>query len=296
MADIRRRIRSIRSTEHITNAMKLVSAAKLRKARNTFDRTQEYFHYMTESISEIFHDAEAVPEKYLEGNREIVNTCFIIVTSERGLCGAFNANVIREAEAEIEDDPNRSVLIAVGSKGKEYFEKRGKYIHSEYLMPPEDISFVQTREIAQTVLELYEEKKVDRVVLISTAFVNNLEQEVKSVQLLPFKVSEKEDYGVTDIDTHPYDTKSREVEYEPSVEAVFNYLIPKYVEIMLYGSILESATCEHAARRMAMESATDNAREMLSQLSLYYNRARQAAITNEIIEVVSGSEAQSPEI
>lgn len=296
MADIRRRIRSIRSTEHITNAMKLVSAAKLRKARNTFDRTKEYFHYMTESISEIFHDAEAVPEKYLEGNREIVNTCFIIVTSERGLCGAFNANVIREAEAEIEDDPNRSVLIAVGSKGKEYFEKRGKYIHSEYLMPPEDISFVQTREIAQTVLELYEEKKVDRVVLISTAFVNNLEQEVKSVQLLPFKVSEKEDYGVTDIDTHPYDTKSREVEYEPSVEAVFNYLIPKYVEIMLYGSILESATCEHAARRMAMESATDNAREMLSQLSLYYNRARQAAITNEIIEVVSGSEAQSPEI
>lgn len=296
MADIRRRIRSIRSTEHITNAMKLVSAAKLRKARNTFDRTKEYFHYMTESISEIFHDAEAVPEKYLEGNREIVNTCFIIVTSERGLCGAFNANVIREAEAEIEDDPNRSVLIAVGSKGKEYFEKRGKYIHSEYLMPPEDISFAQTREIAQTVLELYEEKKVDRVVLISTAFVNNLEQEVKSVQLLPFKVSEKEDYGVTDIDTHPYDTKSREVEYEPSVEAVFNYLIPKYVEIMLYGSILESATCEHAARRMAMESATDNAREMLSQLSLYYNRARQAAITNEIIEVVSGSEAQSPEI
>ena len=296
MADIRRRIRSIRSTEHITNAMKLVSAAKLRKARNTFDRTKEYFHYMTESISEIFHDAEAVPEKYLEGNREIVNTFFIIVTSERGLCGAFNANVIREAEAEIEDDPNRSVLIAVGSKGKEYFEKRGKYIHSEYLMPPEDISFAQTREIAQTVLGLKNAGFGDIIVMISTAFVNNLEQEVKSVQLLPFEVSDKEEYGVTDIDTHPYDTKHREVEYEPSVDAVFNYLIPKYVEIMLYGSILESATCEHAARRMAMESATDNARDMLSQLSLYYNRARQAAITNEIIEVVSGSEAQGSEI
>ncbi len=294
MADIRRRIKSVSSTEHITNAMKLVSAAKLRKARNNFDRTKEYFHYMTESISEIFYDAAAVPEKYLEGNREIVNTCFIIVTSERGLCGSFNANVIKQAEIEIEDDPNRSVLIAIGSKGKEYFEKRGKYIHSEYLMPPENITFSEMRKIANMVIDMYDEGTVDRVVLISTAFVNNLEQEVKSVQLLPFKVKAKEEYSMTD--THYIDTRSREVEYEPSVEEVFNYLIPKYVEILLYGSVLESATCEHAARRMAMESATDNAREMLSQLSLYYNRARQASITNEIIEVVSGSEAQNAEM
>lgn len=290
MADIRRRIKSVNSTEHITNAMKLVSAAKLRRAKNTFEKTRDYFHYVTGSIADIFYDGNEVPEKYLEGSREVVNTCFIIITSERGLCGSFNSNVIKQAEIEIEDDPNRSVLIMIGTKGKEYFEKRGKYIHSEYEMPPENISFADTKMIAKTVVDMYDKGVIDKVVLISTAFVNNLEQKVKSLQLLPFKMQDKEDF--TTHDAQVFDTRERQVEYEPSIDEVFNYLIPKYVEIMLYSSVIESATCEHAARRMAMESATDNARDMLSKLSLYYNRARQSAITNEIIEVVSGSEAQ----
>ena len=144
--------------------------------------------------------------------------------------------------------------------------------------------------IAKTVVDMYDKGVIDKVVLISTAFVNNLEQKVKSLQLLPFKMQDKEDF--TTHDAQVFDTRERQVEYEPSIDEVFNYLIPKYVEIMLYSSVIESATCEHAARRMAMESATDNARDMLSKLSLYYNRARQSAITNEIIEVVSGSEAQ----
>lgn len=282
MPDIKRRIKSVTSTEHITNAMKLVSAAKLRRAKATFERTTEYFHYITESIAEIFNNTSEVPERYLEGNREIVNTCFIIVTSCRGLCGSFNSNVIKQAEMEIEDDPQRSVIVAIGSKGKEYFAKRGKYIHSDYLLPPESISFLETREMSKPVIDMYNRGEIDRVVLIYTSFVSTLEQQVKSVQLLPFNIEKEPD--VMRID--------RQVEYEPSVEEVFNYLVPKYVEIMIYGAVVESATCEHAARRMAMESATDNAREMLSNLSLFYNRARQAAITNEIIEVVSGSEAQ----
>lgn len=290
MADIRRRIKSVTSTEHITNAMKLVSASKLRKAKNTFEKTRDYFHYVTESISDIFYDASEVPERYLEGSREIVNTCFIIITSERGLCGSFNSGVIKQAEIEIEDDPNRSVLIMIGTKGKEYFEKRGKYIHSEYVMPPENFSFAETKMIAKNVVDMYDKGVIDKVVLISTGFVNNLEQEVRSVQLLPFKI-EKDDH-ISTHDAVEFDTRERQVEYEPSIDEVFNYLIPKYVEIVLYSSVIESATCEHAARRMAMESATDNARDMLAKLSLNYNRARQSAITNEIIEVVSGSEAQ----
>ena len=282
MQDIKRRIRSVNSTEHITNAMKLVSAAKLRKAKSTFERTREYFHFITESIEEIFNNTGEVPEKYLLGNREIVTTCYIIVTSCRGLCGSFNSNVIKAAEQEILADPEKPLIVAVGPRGKEYFEKRGYEIYSEYSAPPESISFLETREISRPIIDMYNDGTIDEVVLIYTSFVSTLEQQVKSVTLLPFDIERDPDIMQVE----------KQIDYEPSVEEVFNYLVPKYVEIMVYGAVVESATCEHAARRMAMENATDNAREMLGQLSLFYNRARQAAITNEIIEVVSGSEAQ----
>ncbi len=280
MQDIKRRIKSINSIEHITSAMKLVSAAKLRRAKATFEKTTEYFHFITDSIAEIFNNASEVPNKYLEGSREINRTCYIIITSCKGLCGSFNSNVIRAAVREIGQE--QPVIVAVGTRGRDYFRKRGKEIVAEYLAPPESISFLETREISKPIIELYDSGEIDRVVLVYTSFVNNLEQQVKTVQLLPFKIEKNPEVLRVE----------REVEYEPSVEEVFNYLVPKYVEIVVFGAIIESATCEHAARRMAMESATDNAREMLGDLSLYYNRARQAAITNEIIEVVSGSEAQ----
>ncbi|MFV0517317.1 MAG: ATP synthase F1 subunit gamma [Aminipila sp.] len=282
MQDIKRRIKSVNSTEHITSAMKLVSAAKLRRAKATFERTTEYFHYITESIADIFNNIGDVPEQYLAGNREVKRTCYIIVTSCRGLCGSFNTNVIKEAELEISDDLERPVIIAVGTKGKEYFEKRGHDIYSEYSAPPEDISFLQTRQISKPIIDMYTSGEIDEVVIIYTSFKNSMEQIVKSETLLPFT-----------IETDPEVIKhEQQVEYEPSVEGVFNYLVPKYVEIKIYGAIVESATCEHAARRMAMENATDSARDMLANLSLFYNRARQAAITDEIIEIVAGSEAQ----
>ena len=136
--------------------------------------------------------------------------------------------------------------------------------------------------MSRPIIEMYNSGEIDEVVLIYTSFISSLEQEVKNVTLLPF-----------DIERDPEIMKlDKMVEYEPSVEEVFNYLVPKYVEMMIYAAVVESATCEHAARRMAMENATDNAREMLSNLSLYYNRARQSAITDEIIEIVAGSEAQ----
>ena len=282
MQDIKRRIKSVTSTEHITNAMKLVSAAKLRKAKATFEKTTKYFHYITESIEEIFNSTTDVPEKYLIGSREIVNSCYIVITSNRGLCGAFNSNVIKEAEALIKKDHHKPIIVAVGSRGRDYFAKRGYEIESEYLAPPENISFLETKEMTRPILEMYESGKIDEVYLIYTSYVNNLEQAVKTERILPFDI--EDDPEVMKLD--------KQVEYEPSVEEVFNYLVPKYIEIKVYGSVVESATCEHAARRMAMENATDNAREMLDNLSLFYNRARQAAITNQIIEVVSGSEAQ----
>ncbi len=282
LRDIKRRIKSVNSTEHITNAMKLVSTAKLRKAKSTFERTQEYFHYITESIEEIFNSTADVPEKYLAGRREIRTRCYVIMTSCRGLCGGFNTNVLREADREMAHDVSPPVIVAVGTRGKEYYEKKGLSIYSEYSAPPENISFVDTKAISKPIIDLYEQGKIDEVVLVYTSFVSPMEQYVKTVPLLPFRIDY--DPNVMKLD--------RIVEYEPSVEEVFNYLVPKYVEIMIYGAIVESATCEHAARRMAMESATDNAREMLAELSLYYNRARQAGITREIVEIVAGSEAQ----
>lgn len=282
MQDIKRRIKSVNSTEHITSAMKLVSAAKLRRAKATFEKTTEYFHYITESIADIFNNISDVPEQYLAGNREVKKSCYIIITSCRGLCGSFNSNVIKEAEAKLQDYEEKPEIIAIGTKGMEYFQKRGYNIYSEYSAPPEDISFLETREISKPIIDMYNSGEIDEVVLVYTSFKNSMEQEVKYQTLLPF-----------DIENDPEIIKhEKQVEYEPSVEEVFNYLVPKYVEIKVYGAIVESATCEHAARRIAMENATDSAREMLEDLSLFYNRARQAAITDAIIEIVSGSEAQ----
>lgn len=282
MQDIKRRIKSVTSTEHITNAMKLVSAGKLRKAKAIFEKTNENSHYITHTIEEIFNSSQEIPQEYLAGNREIKTTCYIVVTSGRGLCGGFNTNVLKEAQREIDADWEEPIIYAIGAKGKEYFEKRGYKIYGDYLSPPENISFLETREMSKPIIDMYNSGEIDEVVLIYTSFISSMEQEVKNVTLLPFEV-EKD----PDIMRH-----SKPVEYEPSVEAVFNYLVPKYVEMMIHAAVVESATCEHAARRTAMENATDNAREMLDQLSLFYNRARQSAITDEIIEIVAGSEAQ----
>jgi len=281
MQDIKRRIKSVTSIEHITNAMKLVSAAKLMRAKITFEKTQEYLHYVTDNIDEIFNQVEDIPDRYLPGNREIVRTCYIVVTSNRGLAGSFNANVIKETERLLADDPEKPYLACIGSRGRDYFARRGYEILAEYLSPPEDVAFVETAVISKPIIALYDKGEIDEVVLIYTSFISTLDQRVTTKTLLPFEAKKSPD--VVPIE--------RIVEYDPSPEAVFNYLVPKYAEIMIYRAIVESATCEHAARRMAMENATDNASGMISDLGLYYNRARQAAITTEITEIVSGADA-----
>lgn len=282
--DIKRRIKSVRSMEHITNAMKLVSAAKLRKAKAIFDKTQENFHFITESIEEIFHNTQDVPSTYLRGSREIKETLYVVITSCRGLCGSFNSNVIKYTQSMIDAAPSEEdwpFIVAIGSKGREYFAKRNHEIKEEYCLPPEDISFQETHEISKPIIEMYDRGEIDEIRLVYTSFVNTMEQRVKEVTLLPFEIK-----------GNPEEHKlHKEVEYEPSVQEVFDYLVPKYVEIMIYSAIVESATCEHAARRIAMENATENAREMIADLTLSYNRTRQAAITNEISEIVGGAEA-----
>jgi F-type H+-transporting ATPase subunit gamma len=283
MRDIKRRIRSVSSMQHITNAMKLVSSAKLRKAKHIFEESQENFHYVRESIEEIFHNAEDIPSHYLRGSREIKTTAYIVITSCRGLAGSFNNNVIKHTQEEIAKypDENPPYIIAIGSKGRDAFAKTHHTILSEYCLPPEDITFTETHAISQPIIEMYYRGEIDELVMVYNQFISTLEQKVNEVVLLPFEVK-----------SDPYEHQIyKEIEYEPSVAEIFNYLVPKYVEIMIYSAVVESATCEHAARRIAMENATENAKEMISDLTLSYNRMRQSAITNEISEIVGGAEA-----
>lgn len=282
MRDIKRRMKSVTSTERITNSMKLVSAGKLRKAKATFEKTHENSHFITQAISELFNSGEDVPKEFLEGTREVKTTAYVVITSSRGLCGGFNTNVLKRAQAEIDAGEGEPMILAIGSKSKEYFERRGYTLCGEYLEAPEEITFLEAKELISPLLTMFEKGKVDRIELIYTTFKSAMEQEVTMETMLPFSIDKCIDE----------DAISHEVDYEPTPQMVFSYLIPKYVEIMIYAAVIESATCEHAARRTAMENATDNARDMLGVLDLTYNRARQGAITNEIIEIVAGAEAQ----
>ncbi|HPO04595.1 MAG TPA: ATP synthase F1 subunit gamma [Bacillota bacterium] len=285
MRDIKRRIKSVNGIEHITSAMKLVSSAKLRKAKNIFEKSRRNFHYITEAIEEVFYNTEDVPHLYLKGSRDIKRKVYIVVTSCRGLCGSFNSNVIKHTQKLIDEyhEEEPPLIVAVGSKGREHFARRDYEIAGDYCLPPEDISFIETQEIGRPLIDMYNRGEIDEIVLVTTSFINSLEQKVYDKTILPLEIK-----------GDPYTHKVvQEVEYEPSAKEVFNYLIPKYVEIMIYNAIIESATCEHAARRMAMENATDNANEMIADLTLTYNRTRQAAITNEISEIVGGAEALS---
>ncbi|MDR0875088.1 MAG: ATP synthase F1 subunit gamma [Clostridiales Family XIII bacterium] len=285
MQGIKRRIRSITSIEHITSAMKLVSSAKLRRARNIFERVQDNLRFVTDTIDDILVSVSDVPDAYILGSREIKRTCYVVVTSNRGLAGSFNANIIKEAERLIAkaNAPEKPLIVCIGSKGRDYFRKREHEILSEYLLAPEDVTFEEMSLITKEIVGLYDEGVIDELVFVYTAFISTMEQRAVSERLLPFEKK------TADTEKSPRQLE-HPVDYEPGPEAVFAYLVPKYAEIMLYRTVIESAICEHAARRMAMQNATDSARDMMTSLNLFYNRARQAAITNEITEIVSGAE------
>lgn len=279
---IKRRIKSVKSIEHITNAMKLVSSAKLRKAKNAYEKTNKYLAVITQEIEEILKNADL--ENIKSNNHTQARTCYIVITSNGGLCGSFSTNIIKKVLNEMNEEKieerQTALLVAIGNKGREYFLKRGYEIIQDYLYPPESITFEEVQELCGPFLKMYSEGKIDKIVLIYNAFIDSLMQKVMLKTLLPYESKSGED-----LKTKKY------IEYEPSDSAVFDYIIPKYAEVAVYKAIVESATCEHAARRIAMENATDNALDMIDELSLEFNTIRQAAITNEISEIVRGAEA-----
>ncbi|MEA3423790.1 MAG: ATP synthase F1 subunit gamma [Bacillota bacterium] len=275
--DIKRKIKSVNSTMQITKAMKLVSTAKLRKNRKHVDIAKPYFETVFDIVTGIVASKENIKHDFLE-KRDIRKTLYIIITSDRGLCGGYNTNAIKRAVKDIEN-PEKAKFITVGKKAYEYFKNRNYDIYKHYLGISESPEFSDAQSIAKESLRLFEREQVDEIKLIYTRLISTISQEATLLKLLPIEKREE------------IKTSEEFVSYEPSPEIVLDYLIPKYAESTIYGVLVESSASEQASRRIAMENATDNAQEMIEDLTLTFNQARQAAITQEISEIVSGAEA-----
>ena len=288
MRDLKRRMKSIESTEHITNAMRLVSAAKFRRAKALYDRKSQQLQEVSDTIEGILAEGAGVNRegRGAEAAAGPERVLAIVISSSRGLCGGFNSSLIKTARQALEPYEKEKVRVfCIGSRGGDFFAHADYAIAGSFDGAPEKIAFSEIEAISTPILADYQSHKLDKVLLITTAYINSLRQEPVVKQLLPIEPAKTgEAEGKTAMQT--------EVEYAPSKEAVAAYMLPKYFELTLFKAVIESAVCEHAARRTAMENATDNAREILSSLSLSYNRMRQAEITDELIEIVSGAETQ----
>lgn len=279
MRDIKRRIRSISNTKQITKAMELVSSAKLRRRREKLEKTRPYYNTIVRSINNILASTSGIRHPFLE-KREVKKSAYIVITADRGLCGGYNNNVIKLALQNIKSREN-TVIVAVGQKARDYFKRKGYNIVGEFIHISEKPEYSHATAIGDIVIDLYKKKEIDEVNVVYTQFESTISQVPKIMKLLPAEnVMEKEKRKKTTL-----------MEYEPSPEEVLDYLIPKYIHSVIYGAMIEASASEQAARRNAMESATDNAEDMIENLKLSYNRARQASITQEIAEIVGGAEA-----
>ncbi|NLW40400.1 MAG: ATP synthase F1 subunit gamma [Tissierellia bacterium] len=277
--DIKRRIRGINNIKQITKAMELVASARLRRARERLEKTRPYYNTVYRNIQQVLSHVKDMNHPYVnkrDGDRAI----YVVISADRGLAGGFNSNINRLVEEEIKDKKDKVLLITVGLKARDYFKRRGYNVIGEYLSMTERPSFSHARNIGNQVLEVYDKGEVDNIYLAYTEFITTLTQKAKIVKLLPAEELEED-----------LSESNSVIEFEPSPEEVLNYLIPKYLQSVIYGALIESACSQQGARRTAMESATENAEEMIEELELSYNRARQAAITSEISEIVSGAEA-----
>ena len=284
LRDIKRRISSVKNTQQITNAMKMVSAAKLQRAQDRVMATRPYADRMSYVIEHL--EARVQPKAHpLLTPREEGKTLLLLLTSDRGLCGGFNSNVQRRALAEINElSASGDIdIIAIGKKGRDFLGYRQIDVLDSYIeMFIRQVSFDQAKDVAARVFQAFEEEGYRQIVVLYNKFNSAISQEVTALRLLPMS-------GLEDPDAEP--AEAYDYLYEPSGPEVLDSLLRKQVEIQLFQIFQESFAGEHGARMTAMDSATSNASEMIASLTLTFNRARQAAITTELIEVVSGADA-----
>lgn len=276
MKDIKRRMRSVESTMQITKAMELVASSKMRRAKERVEQARPYFHALAETIHRILAD-NRVPGVFTTP-RPAQHSLFIVIAGDRGLAGGYNANVLKLAVAEMAG--KQAKVITIGRKAQEFFAKRDYEVLADYPGLAETMRISDAHPLTRDILTRFVQGEFDEVYLCFTEFVSPMTQQPHCVRLLPVQPGDT-----------AADAKRPMVEYDPSPDAVFEAIIPEYLTGMLYGAVVESYASEQSARRMAMESASDNASEMIEDLNLSYNRARQAAITQEITEIVAGSGA-----
>jgi F-type H+-transporting ATPase subunit gamma len=286
LKEVRNRITSVNSTQQITKAMKMVAAAKLRRAQDRIIKMRPYAQKLSQLIAEVSKGTEVGASSPYTKIREVKKVLMVVITSDRGLCGAFNTNVIKAAIAHINENyasieaAGKLTVMPFGKKALDAFNRRNNPIVSDYVDIFSRLSFDTSREASELIMNAYAEGQYDEVVMVYNEFKNVATQIIRLEQMLPL-VSDNQDNSVG----------SADYIFEPSEEEIILELIPKAIKMKLFKALLDSNASEHGARMTSMDKATENAGEMLKALKIEYNRSRQAAITNEILEIVGGAEA-----
>lgn len=290
MSEIRTRISSVQDTMKITNAMYLISSAKLRKAKSGHEKVSPYFRLLQQTIADILDRCPDLEEDFFEersprtipenGKRRTI----IVISSDKGLAGSYNHNVFKKVEELIADD-SENTLILVGHMAVNYFKNfKNVTIDEKHIYPAADPAMYRARDIAEHVIGQFLENEVDEVYVAYTDMINSMSFETQTKRIMPLSTKMFENIEVGE--------NLREPVFSPSPEAVIKHVAPNYIKGLIYGAMVESYACEQSARMTAMDNATTNAKDMIRELSLAYNRERQAAITQEITEIVGGASAQ----
>ncbi|MBQ3915400.1 MAG: ATP synthase F1 subunit gamma [Ruminococcus sp.] len=300
MREIRERIASIQQILKITNAMYLMSSSKLKKARKSLEATEPYFYKLQETIDSVLEHTPHTRQLFFDRRSDIPEgkrkKGYIVITADKGLCGSYNHNIIKFAEQKIDEVPDidNCCLFVMGQVGRMHFQHKKRNdknftVDSEFLYTTQNPTMYRAMEIAELVIEKFRNRELDEVYVLYTDMVTSAVQETRSLRLLPF---ERKHLGKASDGTMK---KLPKASFVPSPEKVMDYLIPQYAKGIIYGAMVEAFCCEQQSRMTAMDAATTSAKDMIRELSLLYNRARQAAITQEITEVVGGANSLGEE-
>ncbi|BBF42630.1 ATP synthase gamma chain [Lachnospiraceae bacterium KM106-2] len=282
ITEIRTRMKSIQDIMKITNAMYLISSSKLKRARKSLADTSPYFEQLQATIHDILLRAPHMHQKYFDKRKDIPEgerkVGYIVFTADKGLAGSFNHNVIKRAEEEMKKGEN-NYLFVVGQVGRQYFIRKGVNVDLEFMYTAQKPSMYRARKMTEVIIDLFEKEKLDDVYVIYSKMVTPMRSDVVVSKVLPLERNkfERRKAGY------------QHIKFDPTPEVVMDHLVPNYMKGLLYGILVESFSSEQNARMMAMEAATTSAKDMIKDLDLQYNRARQASITQEITEICSGA-------
>ncbi len=291
MRDIKRRKSSIQSTQQITKAMKLVSTVKLQRSKAHAEQSKSYFNCMYHTVTNIIAKAGTLDHPYLRAG-ESGKKAVVMITSNRGLAGGYNSNVVKLiTRGELAEKKDELVIYAIGRKGRDSMVRAGYAVdEGDYSEIIEEPTYVEAMRLAETLMRQYSDGEIGEIYLAYTSFKNTVVHEPKLLKLLPVELDGEETAG-RDADAVPEDKTL--MNFEPEADEALNLIIPKYITSLIYGALVEAVASENGARMQAMDSATSNAEEMIGKLSLQYNRARQGSITQELTEIIAGAEAIS---